>query len=87
VTGKDGTFSIPDVPPGEYMLIAWHPQVQTMQERKIVVKAKGAVTASFEFKAPTGRRSVHEIMENPHYGMGALGRPVDIRPTLELQKP
>ena len=49
--------------------------------------AKGTVTASFAMKTPTGRRSVHEIMENPHYGMEALGRPVDIRPTLELQKP
>jgi hypothetical protein len=87
VTAKDGTFSIPDVPPGEYTLVAWHPQVQTMQERKIVVKGKGTVAASFEFKAPTGRRSVHEIMENPHYGPESLGRTVDIRPTLELQKP
>jgi hypothetical protein len=87
VTAKDGTFSIPDVPPGEYTLVAWHPQVQTVQERKIVVKAKGTVTASFEFKSPTGRRSVHEIVENPHYGMEALGKTVDIRPTLELQKP
>jgi hypothetical protein len=87
VTGKDGTFSIPDVPPGEYALIAWHPQVQAMQQRKIVVEAKGAVTASFELKAPTGRRSAHEIVENPHFGMEALGKTVDIRPTLELQKP
>ncbi|OGW68793.1 MAG: hypothetical protein A3A88_08665 [Nitrospirae bacterium RIFCSPLOWO2_01_FULL_62_17] len=87
VTGKDGTFSIPDVPPGEYTLVAWHPQVQTMQQRKIVVTAKGAVTAAFEFKTPTGRRSAHEIVENPHYGMEALGKTVDIRPTLELQKP
>ncbi len=87
VTGKDGTFSIPDVPPGEYTLVAWHPQVQTMQERKIIVMAKGTATASFAFKTPMGRRSAHEIVENPHYGMESLGRTVDIRPTLELQKP
>lgn len=87
VTAKDGTFSISDVPPGEYTLVAWHPQVQTMQERKIVVKAKGTATAAFAFKTPTGRRSVHEIMENPHYGPESLGKTVDIRPTLELQKP
>jgi hypothetical protein len=41
----------------------------------------------FAFKTPTGRRSVHEIMENPHYGPESLGKTVDIRPTLELQKP
>ena len=87
VTGKDGTFSIPDVPPGNYMLVVWHPQVQAVQERKVTVTAKGTVTASFEMKTPTGRRSAHVIVENPHYGMEALGKTVDIRPTLELQKP
>jgi len=87
VTGADGTFSIPDVPPGQYTLTAWHPQVQTMQEQTIVVQAKSAATAVFELKAPTGRRSAHEIVENPHFGLESLGKTVDIQPTLELQKP
>lgn len=87
VTGADGTFSIPDVPAGEYTLVAWHPQVQTMQEQKIVITAHGTPTAAFALKAPTGRRSAHEIVKNPHYGLESLGKTVDIRATLELQKP
>lgn len=87
MTAADGTFTLPEVPPGEYTLVAWHPQAGPMQERKVSVGPKQSVTASFEFKTPTGRRSAHEIMENPHFGPEALGRTLDIRPTLELQKP
>ncbi|HYM37116.1 MAG TPA: carboxypeptidase regulatory-like domain-containing protein [Nitrospiraceae bacterium] len=87
VTGQDGTFSIPDVPAGEYLLVAWHPQEGAMLEQKVTVPTKKTVAANFEFKAPQGRRSVHEMMDNPHYGLAALGKPLEILPTLELQKP
>lgn len=87
VTGKDGSFTIPDVPPGEYTLVAWHPQAGAPLERRVVVKAKETVARAFEFKAPTGRRSAHEMVENPHYGLEALGKRLDIVPTLELQVP
>ena len=87
LTGKDGRFSLTDVPPGEYTLMAWHPGVGTVLEKKITVPAKGAAQAEFIFESPKGRRSAHEIAENPHFGLEALGRPLDIRPTLELQTP
>jgi hypothetical protein len=87
VTGKDGAFTIGDVPPGEYVLMAWHPQAGPMLEQKVTVKAKGTTPVSFAFKAPVGRRSAQEMVENPHYGLEALGRPLEIRPTLEVQKP
>jgi len=87
VTANDGSFTLTDVPPGDYTLVAWHPQTGPALERKVTVTAKGTVTTGFEFKAPTGRRSAHEMMENPHFGLEALGRSLDIRPTLELQKP
>jgi len=87
VTAEDGTFTLTEVPPGEYTLVAWHPQAGAMLERKVTVSAKQSATAAFRFKAPTGHRSAHEMVENPHYGMEALGRTLDIRPTLELQKP
>lgn len=87
LTGSDGTFSIPDVPPGEYTLAAWHPGVGVMLEQKITVAARQTIDATFVFDAPTGRRSAHEIQENPHFGLQALGKSLDIRPTLELQTP
>lgn len=87
ITDRDGVFTISDVPPGEYTLVAWYPQVGTILEQKVRVTANGTASASFEFKAPTGRRSVHEMVENPHYGLEALGKPLEIVPTLERQEP
>jgi plastocyanin len=87
VTGKDGTFTIGDIPPGEYVLMAWHPQAGPLLEQKVTVTAKGTTPVRFEFKARTGRRSAQEMVDNPHYGLEALGRPLEIRPTLEVQKP
>lgn len=87
ITQADGTFSLRDVPPGDYTLVAWHPGVGTMTEQKVTVPAMQMVKADFVFESPKGRRSVHEIEENPHFGLGALGKSIDIKPTLELQKP
>ena len=36
--------------------------------------------------APTGRRTAHEVMDNPRFGPGVLGRPVDIQPLVEHQQ-
>jgi hypothetical protein len=87
VTDEQGRYSIGEVPPGEYVLMAWHPETGPSIERQVTVPVKSTVTADFEFKAPTGRRSAHEIVENPHYGMEALGRTVAIVPTLKRQIP
>jgi hypothetical protein len=86
LTGHDGRFTLTDVPPGEYTLVAWHPGVGTI-EKKITVSAKGTAQADFVFESPKGRRSAHEIAENPHFGPESLGKTLDIRPTLEVQKP
>ncbi len=87
LTGPDGTFTIGDIPPGEYTLTAWHPGIGVMMEQKVVVAPKQPSEVNFAFKSPTGRRSAHEIQENPHFGLQALGKSLDIRPTLELQTP
>ena len=87
LTGQDGRFSLTDVPPGNYTLMAWHPGVGTILEKKVTVPAKGTAQVEYVFDSPKGRRSAHEIEENPHFGPDSLGRTLDIRPTLELQKP
>jgi hypothetical protein len=87
VSGPDGTFSIGDVPPGQYRLMAWHPETGPVVQQPVTVPPKGAVNANFQFKAPTGRRSAHELVENPHFGLESLGKPLEILPTLKRQIP
>ncbi len=49
VTKKDGTFSIPDVPPGSYTLVAWQEHAGET-EVPITVKAKEAAQQTIELK-------------------------------------
>jgi len=50
VTGADGSFSIKDLPPGEYTLEAWHERYGT-QEIKVKVDPKQSQSAEFTFKS------------------------------------
>jgi plastocyanin len=49
VTGADGSFEIGNLPPGDYVIEAWHETLGT-QEQKITVLPHGKATASFTFK-------------------------------------
>lgn len=51
VTGSDGTFSIPDLPPGEYEIEAWH-EVLGTKTGKVTVKSGEDVTIDFTFARP-----------------------------------
>lgn len=53
VTGKDGSFDLPNLPPGEYTVKAWHEKLGTMTQ-KIKIAPGEAKTIDFVFKA-TGR--------------------------------
>jgi hypothetical protein len=48
VVGEDGSYSLDDVPPGEYTVKAWHPKFG-LQESQVTVEAGGAAEASFAF--------------------------------------
>jgi hypothetical protein len=50
VTGKDGSFQLPNLPPGEYTVEAWHEKLGTMTQ-KITVAAGESKTLDFTFKA------------------------------------
>jgi plastocyanin len=49
VSGADGSFEIPNLPPGDYVIEAWHETLGT-QEQKITIPPSGRVTANFTFR-------------------------------------
>ena len=54
VTKPDGSFSIPNLPPGTYTLAAWHERLGK-QEQSVTVAAKESKSdANFTFKAAAG---------------------------------
>ncbi len=50
ISEKDGGFSIDQVPPGNYKLVAWHP-VLGLKEQEVTVAAGGKIDVKFEFAA------------------------------------
>ncbi len=50
VVRDDGSYSINDVPPGDYTVKAWHPRLG-IQKTNLSVPAKGAVEANFSFSS------------------------------------
>jgi hypothetical protein len=50
VSGKDGTYTIEGLPPGEYTVEAWQEKLGT-QTSKVKVDANGTATSDFTFKA------------------------------------
>lgn len=87
ITKENGKFEITDVPPGKYILSAWHPGMNEFLEQEVVVKAHDSTGANFEYQSPQGRRSAHEIEDNPRFGLELLGEGVEIIPSIRVQEP
>jgi plastocyanin len=51
VTGPDGSFSLDGIPPGDYVVEAWHERLGT-KEMNVTVAEKATAEASFSFAAP-----------------------------------
>src|SRR5882724_97976 len=49
VSETNGTFTIPNLPPGQYTVVAWH-EKYGQQEQKVTVGAKESKALSFTFK-------------------------------------
>ncbi len=47
VSGKDGTFQIPDIPPGKYTLTAWHESLGSLS--KTITVDSGTAKVDFDF--------------------------------------
>jgi Carboxypeptidase regulatory-like domain len=86
ITTKDGRFEISDIPPGTYTLSVWHAGMKKYLGREVTVEPHRTISVNFEYQSPVGRRSVHEMQDNPHFGLEILGKDSKIAPSLRLQK-
>jgi hypothetical protein len=64
VTGEDGSFSLANLPPGEYVIEAWHERYGT-QTQSVTVGPQESKEISFTFSSGTANRV-------------PLGEPVDL---------
>ncbi len=87
ITKVDGAFEISDIPPGEYEVVVWHPGMKTYLAQEIQIEAGKTLNVNFQYESPKGRRSVHEMQENPKFGKELLGEGVEIIPSLRHQIP
>jgi plastocyanin len=51
VTPRDGTVTLRSVPPGDYVVAAWHETLGTLV-RPVSLPASGTATVQFDFRAP-----------------------------------
>ncbi|TAJ27294.1 MAG: carboxypeptidase regulatory-like domain-containing protein [Nitrospirae bacterium] len=86
ITDASGAFTIADIPSGTYRLVAWHPQAGLVSDQVVTVEPNGTVTTALSLKAPGKHRTAHEVVENPRFGPGSLGRSVEIVPIVERQR-
>ncbi|MHB8481386.1 MAG: peptidase associated/transthyretin-like domain-containing protein, partial [Nitrospiria bacterium] len=60
VTGKDGAFSISNIPPGEYDVIAWHPLLNVLAQR-VKIEPNGKTSTSFTFESSEIMIPLHDL--------------------------
>jgi len=58
VTDANGNFSIENIPPGTYEVVAWHTYIPE-QKGTITIKESGEVTMDFEFNGKDERRKLY----------------------------
>ncbi len=87
ITKEDGAFEISDIPPGEYEVVVWHPGMKIYLEQKIQIESGKTSKVSFQYESPKGRRSAHEMHDNPRFGKELLDEGEEIIPSLRHQVP
>ncbi|MCP9440124.1 MAG: carboxypeptidase-like regulatory domain-containing protein [Nitrospira sp.] len=86
LTDEHGHYTIEDIPPGTYHVVVWHPRTGPGQSVTVVIKPDDHLTRNFVIQAPKGNWTAYRVVENPRFGLEALGYPVDIQPLVELQR-
>ena len=58
VSDSDGDFTIENIPPGTYEVVAWHPFIPT-QRRTVTIPEKGEASLNFSFKGEDEKRKLY----------------------------
>jgi hypothetical protein len=66
ITGKDGSFTIDNVPPGEYPIVAWLPSGDEARGT-VVVKAGEAAQVALEV-SEVAKKETHTRKDGTPYG-------------------
>ncbi len=77
VTGDDGSFTIKGVPPGTYIIAAWHEKGGangTEKTMQVTVPANGSVTADFAFGDATASSRSNGLQMMPALELPMIGR-------------
>jgi hypothetical protein len=85
VTGPDGTFTISDLPPGTYDVVAWHPHM-TVKAQRVTVQGNGTAPLHFAFDASETEIPLHALQTNYRL-QPALDLIPLAAPSVELQVP
>ncbi len=59
VSDSDGNFSIANILPGDYEVIAWHPYIPE-QRARVTIPEKGEANLNFDFKGEDERRKLYQ---------------------------
>jgi hypothetical protein len=65
-TDAQGRFTIPDVPPGTYRLVVWHPYIRKSIEQTVTVGPKATTEANLQVPAPVGRLYANEVLDHAY---------------------
>ncbi len=85
VTDADGRYTIPDLPPGEYDIIAWHPHLK-IRAGHITVTAGGTARQDFQFNSSEVEIPLHDLQMS--YRLDTALQPKHLAaPAMELQRP
>jgi hypothetical protein len=85
VTGPEGDFTISDLPPGTYDVVAWHPQMQ-VQTKQVTVAANGEADLTFEFDSSEVDIPLHDLQTG--YRLQPALDLIPLKPpSVELQTP